>query len=89
MAFFASRVEWRSLVLALKFAEIQLIEEKTGEKPILLLDDVFSELDETRQKFLIEAIQGTQTFITTTHSSFIDELPANVVRHRVVDGIVE
>ncbi|MBU0727751.1 DNA replication/repair protein RecF, partial [Patescibacteria group bacterium] len=83
MVYFASRGEWRSLVLALKFAEIQLIEEKTGEKPVLLLDDVFSELDEVRQKYLFEAIKGTQTFITTTHKEFLDGLDVDKVVYKV------
>ena len=86
MVYFASRGEWRSLVLALKFAEIQLIEKQTGEKPVLLLDDVFSELDEIRQKYLFEAIKGTQTFITTTHKEFLDGLDVEKVAYEVVDG---
>lgn len=80
MAQFSSRGEWRSLVLALKFAEIDLIKEKTGEHPILLLDDVFSELDAERQKYLFHAAGQSQTFITTTHKEFIEALPAS---HRV------
>ncbi|MBN2087748.1 DNA replication/repair protein RecF [Candidatus Peregrinibacteria bacterium] len=88
MVYFASRGEWRSLVLALKFAEIQLIENKTGEKPILLLDDVFSELDEIRQKYLFEAIKGTQTFITTTHKEFLDGLDVERVVYKVGHGEV-
>ena len=86
MVFFASRGEWRSLVLALKFAEIQLIEKQTGEKPVLLLDDVFSELDEIRQKYLFKAIKGTQTFITTTHEEFLDGLDVEKVVYEVKDG---
>lgn len=89
MVYFASRGEWRSLVLALKFAEIQLIEKQTGEKPILLLDDVFSELDEIRQKYLFEAIKGTQTFITTTHKEFLDGLDVEKVIYKVNDGGIE
>ncbi len=73
MTHFASRGEWRSLVLALKFAEIELIKERTGEPPILLLDDVFSELDEKRQKYLFKAISDHQTFITTTHKEFVTQ----------------
>ena len=42
------------------------MEEKTGEKPILLLDDVLSELDRKRQNFLLEHIKGIQTIITCT-----------------------
>jgi len=88
MVYFASRGEWRSLVLALKFAEIQLIEEKCGEKPILLLDDVFSELDEIRQKYLFEAIKGTQTFITTTHKEFLDGISPSPVVFEVKSGTI-
>ena len=47
-------------------AEIELIKEETGESPILLLDDVLSELDESRQYFLMENIGNLQTFITCT-----------------------
>ena len=89
MVFFASRGEWRSLVLALKFAEIQLIEKKTDDKPVLLLDDVFSELDEVRQKYLFEAIKGTQTFITTTHKEFLDGLDVQKMVYEVKNGEIK
>ena len=88
MMLFASRGEWRSLVLALKFTEIELIHEKTNEQPILLLDDVFSELDETRQKYLFNAISDTQTFITTTHKEFLEGLGVNVQVYKVKEGNV-
>ena len=71
---FGSRGEMRTLILALKLMEIGFIEKETGHKPILLLDDVFSELDQGRQKYLLEAIKGYQSFITTTHHDFpLDE----------------
>ncbi|MCA9374616.1 DNA replication and repair protein RecF, partial [Candidatus Peregrinibacteria bacterium] len=63
----ASRGEYRSLLLALKLLELTFYEEKTNEKPILLLDDVFSELDPDRQQMLLDSIKGCQTIITTTH----------------------
>ncbi|HMR00839.1 MAG TPA: DNA replication/repair protein RecF [Candidatus Gracilibacteria bacterium] len=63
----ASRGEYRSLLLALKLLELTFYEEKTSEKPILLLDDVFSELDPDRQQMLLDSIKGCQTIITTTH----------------------
>ncbi len=63
---FASRGEFRTLLLAIKLAEIKFLEEETGHKPILLLDDVFSELDRKRQKHLLKTIKGYQTIITTT-----------------------
>ena len=62
----ASRGEVRSIILALKFLEVDIIEQITGQKPIILLDDVFSELDELRQKSLINNQLG-QIIITTTH----------------------
>ncbi len=89
MAFFASRGEWRSLVLALKFAEIDLIKDRTGDNPVLLLDDVFSELDAERQKYLFDATGKSQTFITTTHMEFIEALPTAHRVYRVKGGVVE
>lgn len=88
MAFFASRGEWRSLVLAMKFAEIDLIKKETGESPVLLLDDVFSELDAERQKYLFNAAGKSQTFITTTHKEFIEALPTACTVYQVKAGII-
>lgn len=65
----ASRGEFRTLLLALKLAEIEFIKQKTGKNPILLLDDVFSELDRKRQTHLLKSIKGCQTIITTTEIS--------------------
>ncbi len=62
----ASRGETRSIVLALKIAELHVIENKSGRKPILLLDDVFSELDGKRRRTLAQTLQDYQVFITTT-----------------------
>lgn len=64
----ASRGEVRTIILGLKFIEVEIIEEKTGKKPIVLLDDVFSELDETRQKALSDTIHDNQIIITSTHT---------------------
>jgi len=63
---FCSRGECRTVVLALKMIEMAFVEERTGEKPVLLLDDVLSELDHERQEHLIKAVLGYQTFLTTT-----------------------
>ena len=64
---FGSQGQQRSTVLSLKLAEIELMNIATGEYPILLLDDVLSELDDDRQTHLIKAIENkVQTFITTT-----------------------
>ena len=59
----ASRGEVRSIVLALKFLEVDIIEQITGQKPIILLDDVFSELDDFRQNQLL--ISNNQTIISS------------------------
>lgn len=64
----ASRGEVRSVVLALKFLEVEIIERLTGNKPIVLLDDVFSELDESRQAALMSNSLATQLIIATTNS---------------------
>ncbi len=63
----ASRGENRTILLALKILEAQLIEVIYGKKPLLLLDDVFSELDEIRQTKLIEFFKNNQVIITTTN----------------------
>ncbi|MDA0265684.1 MAG: DNA replication/repair protein RecF [Cyanobacteria bacterium] len=65
---YGSQGQQRTLVLALKLAELKLIESVVGEPPLLLLDDVLAELDLNRQNQLLEAIQDRfQTVITTTH----------------------
>ncbi len=64
---FSSRGELRSQVLSLKILEMEFLSQES-EKPVLLLDDVLSELDETRREFLLKYLQGKyQTFITTTY----------------------
>lgn len=67
----ASRGETRTVLLALKIIELQLVEEARDMKPLLLLDDVFSELDGARRKALTEVIKGYQTFITTTDADVV------------------
>ena len=70
---FSSRGELRSQVLSLKILEMEYL-STPDDKPILLLDDVLSELDDTRRTFLLKYLQGKfQTFITTTHPL---EMPA-------------
>jgi len=70
---FGSQGQQRTLVLALKLAELKLIESVIGEPPLLLLDDVLAELDLNRQNKLLETIQDRfQTIITTTHLGSFD-----------------
>ncbi len=66
---FGSRGEWRSGILALKKSEADLIEQSSGSRPVLLLDDVASELDNLRQKSLVDWIRGQQTILSTTSLS--------------------
>jgi DNA replication and repair protein RecF len=70
----ASRGETRTVVLVMKLAELAYNEENTGIKPILLLDDVFSELDNARRKDLVLRVAGHQTIITTTEADAIKEI---------------
>lgn len=70
---FGSQGQQRTLVLALKLAELKLIESVIGEPPLLLLDDVLAELDLNRQNKLLDTIQDRfQTLITTTHLGSFD-----------------
>ncbi|MBD2435465.1 DNA replication/repair protein RecF [Nostoc sp. FACHB-110] len=70
---YGSQGQQRTLVLALKLAELQLIEEVVKESPLLLLDDVLAELDPSRQNQLLDTIQDRfQTLITTTHLNSFD-----------------
>ena len=71
--YYGSQGQQRTLVLALKLAELKLIEEVIGEPPLLLLDDVLAELDLNRQQQLLEVIGNRfQTIITTTHIDSFD-----------------
>jgi DNA replication and repair protein RecF len=67
----ASRGEVRTAVLALKIIELQIIEAARGQTPLLLLDDVFSELDGRRRHALIDYLASYQTFITTTDADLV------------------
>jgi DNA replication and repair protein RecF len=69
----ASRGETRTLVLALKILELQLLEELRDTRPLLLLDDVFSELDGKRRHALTNFLTDYQTFITTTDADMVVE----------------
>ena len=69
----ASQGQQRIIIVCLKLGEIELFKESTGEYPILLLDDIFSELDEKKKNNIIKYIQkDIQTFITTTDLDNLD-----------------
>ncbi|HIW12790.1 MAG TPA: DNA replication/repair protein RecF [Candidatus Salinicoccus stercoripullorum] len=70
---YGSQGQQRTTALSVKLAELELIHEEIGEYPVLLLDDVLSELDETRQSHLLTSIRNrVQTFVTTTSISDIN-----------------
>ena len=58
----------RTAALALKLAEVQIFKEISGEYPVLILDDVMSELDLKRRRKLLSCIRGMQTILTCTHT---------------------
>lgn len=84
---FASQGQQRSIVLALKFAELEIFEKELGEEPVLVLDDVFSELDTTRQRRLYEKMSKYQTIITGTQFKF--KPVSNYETIRVKEGVVK
>lgn len=81
----SSQGEQRTLALSLRLAELHAVAEVAGEPPILLLDDVFSELDAGRSKALAAALPQTQTFVTTAR---IEDVPLEGRRWEVGEGAV-
>ncbi len=69
---FGSRGEQRLAVLHLKLAELEFISERTGDRPLLLLDDIFSELDEDNRGSVLELLGKQQTIVTATDLDQID-----------------
>ena len=72
MKVFASQGQIRTAALSMKLAQLHVFRQETGEPPVLLLDDVMSELDMTRRTRLLEEISGLQTFITCTDESDLE-----------------
>ena len=87
---FASQGQQRTIVLALKLSELDIITDKTGDEPILLLDDVLAELDDIRQNYLLKSIGGnTQTIITSVDTVlFEEEFLKDVKIYKIENGIV-
>lgn len=85
---FGSQGQQRTGVLALKLAELEFIKSETGEYPVLLLDDVISELDASRREHLIAFIQDrVQTFITATEEKYFPDRKFGKFHH-VINGTV-
>ncbi|MCD8315845.1 MAG: DNA replication and repair protein RecF [Eggerthellaceae bacterium] len=90
-AVFGSQGQQRSLVLAYKLSESEVIKEVLGQKPILLFDDVMSELDERRRDALMKYLSDdVQTFLTTAHLAYFDDSlidRARLISLKKTDGI--
>ena len=80
---YSSQGQQRSAALALKLAELEIIKDKTKSSPILLLDDVFSELDEGRRVSLLSGMNTAQIFITCTDRSFVENELSSIVTSNV------
>lgn len=76
---YCSQGQQRTLALSLIIAELHFVEDMRGEKPVLLLDDVMSELDLKRQEYLVRGLYDVQTIITTT-----DDFPFHSIKDRQV-----
>lgn len=85
---FGSQGQSRSAALAMKLAHAEILKAERGEYPVMLLDDVLSELDASRQKFILNNINGMQAIITCCDSRPITELRGGKV-FKVEDGRVE
>lgn len=70
-AYFSSRGEQRSAILALKICQVQYLQEKSGERPVLLLDDIFSELDKDRRESLTKLVFKQQTILTSAEKEHV------------------
>ena len=81
---FASQGQQRSIVLSMKLAEGEVIRDTFGEYPIFLLDEMLSELDEARRKFVLESLEGKQTVITACECEEMKPLAKNLIE--IKDG---
>ncbi len=88
---FASQGQQRTIVLALKLSELDIITDKTGDEPVLLLDDVLAELDDIRQNYLLKSINDrTQTIITSVDTVlFEEEFLRGVKIYKIENGAVK
>ncbi|MCR4557123.1 MAG: DNA replication and repair protein RecF [Saccharofermentans sp.] len=94
---FSSQGQQRTAALALKLAELEIIKMYVSSTPVLILDDVFSELDKTRRLSLVSAMKGAQIFITCTDKNMIGEEidlmqeagARKAVFYRVSGGVIE
>jgi DNA replication and repair protein RecF len=85
---YGSQGQQRTSVLSMKLAEIDLMKEESGDYPVLLLDDVLSELDDRRKEYLLNSIGTMQTFITCTDKRFFKRNTNQCAFFYVENGIV-
>jgi DNA replication and repair protein RecF len=90
LTIYGSRGQQRTCALSLKLAQVALIRTETGEEPILLLDDVMSELDPARREYLLASIEGQeQVIITATGlAPFPSDFLKKAALFRIVEGTV-
>ena len=81
MAFWGSRGQQRLAVLALRLGQINYLEETYSQKPILLLDDIFSELDPEHRQLVVDICRKYQTIFTSAEESVISILPDSTKIH--------
>ena len=87
---FGSQGQHRTSALSLKLSEIEIVKQAIGDKPILLLDDVLSELDRNRQNYLLDSISNIQTVITCTGlEEFVNKRMTINQIYKVVEGTVK
>ena len=77
---FASQGQQRSIVLSMKLAEGEVIRDTFGEYPVFLLDEMLSELDEDRRKFVLDSLEGKQTIITACECEEMKPLAKNLIQ---------
>ena len=87
---YGSQGQQRTVALSLKLAEIELVKNRIGDNPILLLDDVLSELDDKRQHHLIDSLKNVQTLITCTGvNDFVNKQAGKNKLFKVINGTVD
>ena len=88
VATYGSQGQNRTALLSMKLAEFEILKEEKENTPIILLDDVFSELDRGRINFLIDYVSKYQVFITTTEIESIDNIENKEI-FKIKNGTVE
>ena len=86
---YGSQGQQRSAVLALKLSEASLLRDVTGEQPVALLDDVMSELDISRQDYILNHIHGWQVFITCCEPAAVLRMTGGALFHVKQGSIIK